>query len=291
MNEYLNCKLCPRKCLVDRTKQLGFCKQSDKIKVAKIMLHMWEEPCISGTNGSGAIFFSGCTLKCCFCQNYEISHGNKGEHLTVNDLSDKMLELQEMGAHNINLVSPTPFVPSIIESLDIAKPKLKIPVVFNCGGYESIDTIEMLNGYVDIYLPDLKYVSNEYSKKYSGCQNYYENAIKAIKAMQKQVGRPIYNANGIMQKGVIVRHLVLPTLRHDSKAVIEALAKEFKADEIVLSLMSQYVPTYKACDHKEINRKISTFEYNFVLDVANSYGFEGFSQQREASSTAYIPEF
>ncbi len=291
MSEYLSCTLCPRECKVDRTAKTGFCGQGDKIKIAKTMLHMWEEPCISGNNGSGAIFFSGCTLKCCFCQNFEISQGGKGKYFTAKQLADEMLKLQDMGANNINLVSPTPFVPSIIEAIDLARPKLTIPVVYNCGGYESLKTIEMLNGYVDIYLPDLKYFSNEYSQKYSKCNNYFENAIKAIKAMQKQVGKPVYNANGIMQKGVIVRHLVLPTLRQDSKAVIDALAKEFTPDEIVLSLMSQYIPTNRACDYKEINRKISTFEYNYVLDIANSYGFEGFSQQREASSKAYIPDF
>lgn len=237
------------------------------------------------------MFFSGCTLKCCFCQNYEISQEYKGYEISVSELAGIFLELQDKGANNINLVSPTPFVPSIISALDTVKPDLKIPVVYNCGGYEAPETIEMLDGYVDIYLPDLKYFNNEYAKKYSSAADYFETAINAITLMQKQVGKPVYGENGIMKKGVIVRHLALPTLRHDSAELIRQLRKRFESDDIVLSVMSQYVPLYKACEHKEINRRISTFEYNYILNAANEAGFNGFSQERASSSEIYIPPF
>lgn len=288
---YQHCTLCPRRCGVDRRSSAGFCRQSDKIKIARADLHYWEEPCISGSEGSGTVFFSGCTLKCCFCQNYEISQEYKGYEISVGELADIFLKLQDKGANNINLVSPTPFVPSIISALDMAKPNLKIPVVYNCGGYEAMETIEMLDGYVDIYLPDLKYFNNEYAKKYSSAADYFETAINAITLMQKQVGKPVYGENGIMKKGVIVRHLALPTLRHDSAEIIRQLRKRFEPDDIVLSVMSQYVPLYKACEHKEINRCISTFEYNYILDAANEAGFNGFSQGRASSSEIYIPPF
>lgn len=291
MIEYDNCRLCPRRCGVDRRSSFGFCRQSDRIKIARADLHFWEEPCISGEKGSGTIFFSGCTLNCCFCQNHEISHEGKGYEITVEELCDIFLDLQEKGANNINLVSPTPFVPSVIEALDMAKPRLNIPIVYNCGGYESLETIKMLEGYIDIYLPDLKYFDDQYATRYSGCKNYFSTAIAAIEAMQKQVGKPVYDEKGIMKKGVIVRHLALPTLRHDSVNIIEALSRLFSPDDIVLSIMSQYTPMYKACEHKEINRRISTFEYNSILDAAEHFGFKGYSQERSSSDEVYIPPF
>lgn len=289
--EYARCTLCPRECNVNRQENTGFCGQSDKIKIARAALHYWEEPCISGKEGSGTIFFSGCTLKCCFCQNYEISHLGKGFEVSTGELADIFLGLQHEGANNINLVSPTPFVPGIIEALDMVKGRLNIPVVYNCGGYEKIDTIDMLDGYIDIYLPDLKYHSDEFSKKYSSCGDYFERAIESIIRMQQQVGKPAYDDKGLMKKGVIVRHLTLPTLRHDSERVIRELRSRFNPDDIVLSLMSQYVPVYKSKEHKEINRRISGFEYGYVLDIASQLGFTGYSQERSASSEAYIPEF
>ena len=291
MTTYNNCTLCPRECSVDRSKSTGYCMQSDKIKIARAALHKWEEPCICTGEGCGAVFFSGCTLRCCYCQNYEISHDNKGFYITERELADIFLKLRDEGACCIDLVSPTPFVPSIISALDLVKSKLGIPIVYNCGGYESQQTLDMLSGYIDIYLPDLKYFSSEYSAKYSGCKDYFEHAMPAIVKMQKQVGKPAYNENGQMIKGVIVRHLALPTLRHDSANVLKALRDNFEPDDIVLSLMSQYVPVYKALEHREINRKISTFEYNYLLDTACDLGFEGYSQQRDASSEAYIPKF
>ncbi len=291
MSMYHECTLCPRKCRVDRTKSLGFCRQSEELRIARADLHFWEEPCISGTNGSGTVFFSGCTLKCCFCQNYEISQQNKGYNISVNELADIFIELQNKGAHNINLVSPTPHVPKIIEALDLVKPKLIIPVVYNCGGYESVDTIKMLEGYIDVYLPDMKYFSDDLALKYSGCKDYFNTALDALKEMVIQVGKPRFDDNGIIQKGVIVRHLVLPTLCKDSIMIMNELSKHFDRDEILISAMSQYVPMHRSFDFKELSRRVSTFEYNSLLDEINRLGFEGFSQQREAADKAYIPKF
>lgn len=291
MSMYHECTLCPRKCRVDRTKSLGFCRQSEELRIARADLHFWEEPCISGTNGSGTVFFSGCTLKCCFCQNYEISQQNKGYNISVNELADIFLRLQDKGAHNINLVSPTPHIPKIIEALDLVKPKLIIPVVYNCGGYESVDTIKMLEGYVDVYLPDMKYFNDDFAVKYSGCKDYFNTALDALKEMVIQVGKPRFDDNGIIQKGVIVRHLVLPTLRKDSIRIMNELSKHFDRDEILISAMSQYVPMHRSFDFKELSRRVSTFEYSSVLDEINRLGFEGFSQQREAADKAYIPKF
>ena len=278
-------------CRVDRHKAIGFCRQSDEIRLARADLHMWEEPCISGSQGSGTVFFSGCTLKCIFCQNYEISQLDKGYAITVNELADIFLQLQEKGAHNINLVSPTPYVPHIIKALDMVKGKLTIPVVYNCGGYERIETIKTLESYVQIYLPDLKYFDDTYAKEYSGAHDYFETAMGAIKEMVRQVGKPRFDDNGIMQSGVIVRHLALPSLRQDSAKVIDALGKEFARDEIMLSLMSQYIPMHKAIGHPKLGRRISTFEYNKVLETASKFGYEGFSQERSSSSEVYVPPF
>lgn len=291
MNILNECTLCPRMCRVDRHKPVGFCRQSDKIKIARADLHMWEEPCISGSRGSGTVFFSGCTLKCIFCQNYEISQLDKGYTITVGELAEIFLGLQDKGAHNINLVSPTPYVPQIIEALNMVKGKLTIPVVHNCGGYERIETLKMLEGYVQIYLPDLKYFDDTYAKEYSGASDYFETAMFAIKEMVRQVGKPRFDENGIMQSGVIIRHLALPSLRQDSVKIIEALGNEFERDEIMLSLMSQYVPMHKAVGHPKLGRRISTFEYNKVLEVANKLRFEGFSQERSSSSEVYVPPF
>lgn len=291
MRNYLNCTLCPRQCGVNRTKRQGFCGQSDKIRIARAGLHMWEEPCISGERGSGTVFFSGCTLKCCFCQNYEISHLNKGYYVTAEQLCRIFLDLQDQGAHNINLVSPTPFLPSVLEALELAKPKLHIPIVMNCGGYERVETIRALKGYIDIYLPDFKYFSSEASKKYSSAADYYDVAIEAITEMQLQVGKPLFGNNGMMQRGVIVRHLVMPGLRHDSEAVITALGERFAKDDILLSVMSQYTPLWLAKEYPEINRRTATFEVRTALKAAERFGFEGFSQERESATTAYIPPF
>ncbi len=284
------CELCPRKCGVDRTEKCGFCGETYEIHIANFQLHFWEEPIISGKNGSGTVFFSGCVLKCVFCQNYEISAQNKGYTVSVKRLAEIFLELQEKGAHNINLVNPTHFVPQIIEALDLCKGKLHIPVVYNSGGYERVETIEKLKGYVDVFMPDLKYFDSEISREYSKAEDYFINAISAIKKMVEITGKP-HIENGLIKHGTIVRHLVLPNHRKDSIEVINKLGETFKKDEIMLSLMSQYTPMYKALDIKKLNRKTSTFEYNSVLDVAEKYGWDGFSQQRDSASEMYVPPF
>ncbi|MCD8006037.1 MAG: radical SAM protein [Oscillospiraceae bacterium] len=295
MTGYEKCELCPRRCRVNRCQAVGFCGQSDKIRIARAALHLWEEPCISVGAGSGAVFFSGCTLRCCFCQNHEISHEGKGYTVTTSELAEIFLRLQDDGAENINLVSPTPFVPSIIEALDMVRGKLTIPVVYNCGGFESVETIKALNGYVDIYLPDVKYFSDEYASEFSGCPGgYFETAISAVNEMQNQVGKPQSDESGKLLRGVIVRHMVLPTLRHDSIAVLNSLRESFEPDEILLSLMSQYVPMYRATTEerfRRINRRVSTFEYNSVLDYARELGLEGYSQERSSSDKCFVPEF
>lgn len=209
----------------------------------------------------------------------------------MSELAEIFIDLQNQGAHNINLVSPTPFVPSIIEALNLAKPRLHIPVVCNCGGYEQIETVKMLDGYVDIWLPDLKYFSTDASRKYSQASDYFDVAIKAIRQMFRQVGKPIFDNDGLLTSGVIVRHLLLPTLRHDSAQVIQALGENFAPDDILLSVMSQYTPMYRASEYHEINRRVSTFEYNFILKEAKKYGFDGFSQERDAATQAYVPPF
>ncbi|MCD8107491.1 MAG: radical SAM protein [Oscillospiraceae bacterium] len=292
---YNKCELCPRRCMVNRHEHTGFCGQSDEIRIARAALHLWEEPCISIGKGSGAVFFSGCTLRCCFCQNHEISHEGKGYTVTTSELAEIFLKLKSDGAENINLVSPTPFVPSIIEALDMVRGELRIPVVYNCGGFERVETIKALDGYVDIYLPDVKYFSDEYAAEFSGCPDgYFETAIEAIKEMHSQVGKPQFDRNGKLLKGVIVRHMVLPTLRLDSMAVLKGLRENFEPDEILLSLMSQYVPMYRAAtDEKfrKINRRVSTFEYNSVLDFARDLGFDGYSQEKSSSDECFVPEF
>jgi putative pyruvate formate lyase activating enzyme len=284
------CSLCPRECKINRHEKQGFCGETDKVRIARADLHMWEEPYISGECGSGAVFFSGCNLKCCFCQNYEISHLGKGFELTAEELADAFLRLQKLGAHNINLVNPTHFVPQIIEALDIAGERLEIPVVYNSGGYEKTETLELLRGKVQIFLPDLKYYDSAISQKYSGAADYFERAIAAIRKMTDIVGTPKIE-NGIMKSGVIVRHMILPGCRRDSIKLIGELQKRFDKNEIIISLMSQYTPVYKAENFKEINRRLSTFEYRTVAEVLNESGFDGFVQEKASASEDFIPTF
>lgn len=285
------CGLCPRKCGADRTKKAGFCGGGEKVKIARAALHYWEEPCISGEKGSGTVFFSGCPLKCCFCQNFDISAENFGREISTERLGKIFLELQEKGAHNINLVNPTHYVPWIIEALDLVREKLKIPVVYNSGGYETEETLRMIDGYVDIYLPDMKYMSNEISAKYSGAGDYFQIASKALKIMLEQVGKPVFGDDGMLRKGVIVRHLTLPNCRRDSIAVVKWLEENFSPDEILISLMSQYTPFYNSKNFPEINRRISTFEYNAVLSAVEQTGFKGFMQEKSSAKEEYTPVF
>lgn len=285
---YRSCCICPRRCGADRTVSPGYCGAGAEPKIARAALHYWEEPCISGKNGSGTVFFSGCNLGCVYCQNREISREGAGKTVTVGRLAEIFRELEESGAHNINLVTPTHFVPSIIEALDIYRPN--IPVVYNCGGYESEQTLKALKGYVDIYLTDLKYFSPELSLKYSGAADYFRVAFAAVKTMLDQIGSPV-TENGLMKRGVIIRHLVLPSHRKDSIAVMEALSRLPK-ESFILSLMSQYTPNGALKNFPEIDRRVTTFEYRSVVDRAVELGLtNGYTQDRRSAKEEYTPPF
>ena len=284
------CNICPRNCNVDRTSQMGFCSVGDSIRVSKAMLHHWEEPCISGENGSGAIFFSGCNLRCCYCQNYKISTQTFGKDITIEHLANIMISLQEQGANNINLVTPTHYTDKIIQTLDICKHKIYIPIVYNCGGYEKLDTLKELRNYVDIYLTDFKYYSSEMSKMYSKCEDYFKVTSKAILEMYHQQIELVYKDN-ILQKGLIIRHLVLPTGRHDSISILEWLSNNLDISKFLLSLMSQYTPNENCKNYPKIDRRTSTFEYNSVLDKAIELNFKGYMQDRRSAKSEYTPNF
>lgn len=286
-----NCQLCPRKCGADRTVRNGICGANDKIKVARASLHYWEEPCISGKNGSGTVFFSGCPLKCCFCQNYNISTENFGKEISIERLGEIFLELQDKKAENINLVNPTHYVPWIIKAIDTVKQYLKIPVVYNSGGYENIETLDMLDGYVDIFLPDLKYYSSERSAKYSKAGNYFEYASKAVIKMAEMTDGIIIDENGIMKKGLIIRHLVMPTGRHDSMKLIEWINENIPKNKFLLSLMSQYTPIENCINYPEINRRTATMEYNSAVNLADKLGIKGFMQERSSADKSFTPPF
>ena len=287
------CALCPRNCKVNREKgELGFCGAGDSVKIARAELHFWEEPCISGENGSGTVFFSCCNMKCVYCQNYCISAENKGRKVTSEELSDEFLKLQSKGANNINLVTPTHFVPQIMKSLDIAKSKgLKLPVVYNCGGYESVETIKRLSGYVDIYMPDMKYFSDKYAVRYSAAPDYFNTAKAAIQEMFAQVGKPTFDERGIMQKGVIVRHMMLPGLLFDTKKIIDYLYNTYE-DDIYISLMSQYTPMPNVKNIPELDRKISEKQYEAMVEYAAGIGVKNaFVQDGTSVGESFIPDF
>lgn len=297
---YHACHLCPRMCGVDRTVTTGYCGQSDTVRAARAALHMWEEPCISGIHGSGTVFFSGCTLRCCFCQNSDISTGGFGKELTVSQLSDIFLRLQDQGAHNINLVTATQFLPSIVKALDLCRHKLFIPVVYNCGGYERVETVQELDGYVDIWLPDLKYMDRRISARYSQAPDYFEHASRAVKAMIRQTGTPVlreFTALGkpavlLMEKGVIIRHMVLPGQKEDSIALLHWISENLPAGQFYISLMSQYTPYRQNPDCPELNRRITTYEYQKTVDAALDLGLDmGFMQKRSSAKEEYTPPF
>ena len=290
--DFTNCHLCPRNCGVNRNISEGFCGCSSTLKASRAALHHWEEPCISGTRGSGAVFFSGCTLKCCFCQNYLISQGSFGKEITPKHLGEIFLSLQEQGAHNIDLITATQFLPLILPALDLVKHKLHIPVVYNCGGYEKKETLALLKDYIDIYLPDLKYYSSVLSKRYSKAENYFEVASSAILSMIEQTGGLEYNQHGILQKGVIIRHMVLPGCKDDSIQLLHWMKDTLPEGNYLLSLLSQYTPFYKSCEYPEINRRITTYEYNKVLDTAIALGLtDGFMQEKSSAKEEYTPPF
>lgn len=292
MNEILKkCNLCPRNCGVNRYESLGFCKASDKVKVAYYSLHQWEEPVISGINGSGTVFFSNCNLKCIFCQNKKISTLGYGKEISNERLKEIFLELQAKGAHNINLVTPTHYVPQIVEVLKEAKTAgLNIPIVYNTSSYENVSTIMLLEGIVDVYLADLKYFDDSLGCKYSKCENYFEVAKAAIEAMYEQVGK-FEIVDDLMIKGVIVRVLVLPGHADDSKNLIKYLYETY-GNNIIISIMNQYTPVEVIDKYPNLNRKVSDEEYEDVIDFAVELGVEmAFIQEGETQDTSFIPDF
>lgn len=293
------CNLCPRNCSVDREHgKTGYCGQTDKLYVARAALHMWEEPCISGKEGSGTVFFCGCSLRCIFCQNHAIALGKEkngdkiGKEISIQRLKEIFLELQSQGANNINLVTGTHYIPQIAEALRFAKAEgLIIPIVYNTGGYEKVESLRMLEGLVDIYLPDMKYVSGELSKEYSNAPDYFEVASIALEEMVRQVGEPEFDDRGYIKKGVIVRHLVLPGSTKDSKAVLEYLWNTY-GNKIYISIMNQYTPMEQIKNHPLLSRKVTKREYQKVVDYALSLGWEnGFIQEGETAKESFIPGF
>lgn len=282
------CRLCPRRCGADRAEQAGLCMGDDRIRIARAAPHFWEEPCISGTRGSGAVFFSGCTLRCAYCQNYEISAGGKGEIVSSERFIEILFSLKAARVHNINLVTADHFVGQIAPLLHRVKDELGLPIVFNCSGYESEEMLAMLDGLVDIYLVDFKYADDSLGERYSGVSNYVDTVTRAIPLMLKQVGRPTFNEEGMMVKGVIVRHLVLPGERKNSLAVLNSLSALCPPEEILLSLMSQYTPNGK---EGTPNRTLTRFEYRSVADLAEAHGFQGYFQEFSSQNRAFTPPF
>ena len=294
--DWNSCTLCPRNCHANRKNKnslTGICHEANHLRLARAAFHFWEEPCISGEQGSGTIFFSGCTLRCVFCQNHSIADGSVGKEISQQRFVQILLELQQKGANNINLVTPTHFVPLIIDGIQQARSQgLHLPIVYNTSGYESIETLQLLDGIVDIYLPDLKYYSSTIAQKYSFAGDYFSVASRALQEMYRQVGEPVFDANGIMQKGMIVRHLVLPGCTNDSKAVIQYLYQTFH-DHIYISIMNQYtpMPTIQT-RYPELNRNVTDEEYEEVVDFAIELGVEnGFIQEGETADESFIPAF
>ena len=287
------CTICPHRCNINRNSgQVGRCKATNKVKIALYSTHDFEEPCISGENGSGTVFFSNCNLNCIYCQNYKISQLGKGEEITIEKLAQIFLSQQQKNVENINLVTPTSYVAQIIEAIKIAKKNgLKIPIVYNTNSYETVETIELLKGYIDVYLPDLKYFENDLGKKYSNINNYFEVATKAIEEMVKQVGKPKLNERGILEKGVIIRHLVLPNNIENSKKVLKWI-KDNLADKVYVSIMAQYFPTYKAKENEELNRKLTEEEWSEIEEYIEKIGIEnGYIQELGDHEEEYVPDF
>ena len=292
LKELEKCQICPHNCKVNRAQgQIGRCKCNDKIKIALVSTHEYEEPCISGKNGSGTVFFSNCNLNCIYCQNYEISQLGKGREITIEELADIFIKQQEKGVNNINLVTPTMYAYQIIEAIKIARKNgLGIPIIYNTNGYESIETIKALDGYIDVYLPDLKYYSDTLSKKYSNVDKYFEVATKAIKEMYRQVGRATFNEEGIIQKGVIVRHLILPNHLQNTKHILKWI-KENLGDTYV-SIMAQYFPTYKAKGDSLIGRKLTKKEYKEIENFLYTLNLQnGYIQELGEHEEEYVPEW
>ena len=290
---YRKCNLCPRVCNIDRTKSLGVCQVSNKVKIARAALHFWEEPCISGTKGSGAVFFSGCSLHCVFCQNEKISHGKVGQEITIEELAGLYIDLQNQGANNINLVTGTHYIPEIVESVKIAKANgLEIPIIYNTSGYEKAESLKQLEGIVNTYLPDFKYMDSSLAAKYSHAADYPEVAKEAIAEMVRQCGTPVFDEKGFIKSGVIVRQLLLPGHVKDAKAIIKYLYETY-SDNIYISMMSQYTPMPQiAANYPELNRRVTKREYDSLINYAIDLGVENaFIQDRAVAKESFIPEF
>ncbi len=287
------CNLCPRGCLAERELgERGLCGVGSRFKISKIMLHLWEEPCISGQGGAGTVFFAGCNLHCVYCQNKAISNGGSGREMNENELEKEIFSLAQRGAECIEFVTPTHYTLSLARLLEKIKPKLSIPVVWNSSGYESVSSLSLLDGLVDIYLPDFKYCSGELAKKYSNAENYPDIAISALQEMKRQVGPPQFDAVGMVKSGLIVRHLVLPSHRKDSIEALKLLAEQIGAENMKLSLMSQYTPDfYTDGKFKNLERRVTSFEYNSVMSAAIDLGFDGYFQQMSSADKKFTPNF
>lgn len=288
-----NCNLCIRNCGVNRLKgEIGACNSTDKVKASKAYLHLWEEPPISLSNGSGTVFFSNCNFRCVFCQNHEISQEDTGAFITNDELSNIFLKLQSKGANNINLVTPTHYVPQIIEALKISKANgLTIPILYNTNGYDSLDTIKALKGYIDVYLPDFKYFNDKYAIKYSKAPGYKDNLINILNEMYDQVGINKFDEDGKMIKGLIIRHLMLPGLLFDSKKVIDTIYSRF-GDNVYISIMNQYTPMFNAFKYKELSKPLNPKLYDSLIDYAASIGVKNaFIQESGSNTTEFVPSF
>ena len=289
-----HCELCPRRCGVDRTKARGVCGAGERARVALVSLHRWEEPCLTGADGRGAgtVFFSYCNLRCCFCQNHEISHEGRGFEVTDERLAEIFLEQQERGAATLDLVTPTHYVPGILHALEVARRSgFRLPVVYNSSAYETEATVEALRGQVDIFLPDLKYADEESGRLYSEAPDYFAAAAKAIRKMFELAGPVQFDADGQLRKGVLIRHLVLPGHRHESMRVLDWIWRTF-GDRVQLSLMNQYTPMYRAAEYRGMNRRLTTFEYESVVNHAVELGFtRAYIQEGMTASEQFVPHF
>ncbi len=283
------CRVCPRNCGVDRSEVTGFCSCDAHLRVSRAVRHFWEEPCISGKSGSGAVFFSGCNLKCIYCQNFKISNSCVGKALTEKEFQNLILNISKSGVHNINLVTPSHFTSEIVSALSEIKSELGVPIVWNSSGYERPESIRALRGIVDVFLCDVKYFSSALSSEYSSAPDYFPVAMSALDEMLSNVGSPQFDTDGMMKKGVIVRHLVLPGGKSDSIAVLDALAP--MKDRILLSLMYQYTPTPNVAEHKYLSRRTTSLEYDRVLKHADALGFEGYIQDKTSAKSEYTPDF
>lgn len=292
--DYLQaCRLCPRNCGINRLQgELGFCRAGNNIRLGLVSLHHWEEPCISGTHGSGTIFFSHCNLRCLFCQNHAISQSFTGKEVSVKRLAAIFLEQQQRSAHNINLVTPGHYAPQIVDAIILAKQnRLAVPVIYNTNSYESLATIDLLSGHIDVYLPDLKYYDDQYACRYSAAPGYFRHAAKAIEKMAAQVGEPVFDKDGLICRGVIIRHLALPGLLEDSKKIISYIYHTF-GNSVYISLMNQYTPLYRALGHPELGRRLTPADYEALIEYALSLGVEnGFIQEGGTVSESFVPAF